>query len=167
MHLARLIPITLVLGLLAVRSAAAQTGLSIHVEEFLTWGEYFGMVAIGWGTGVTGWLVSGHQAMLRLFVDMPRAWKLWQKNALTTSLPIYKYLLGGGLLLMLGTILLNQLWGFWTQPFDVGLLTGVIVGAGHSFVNAQRPANQIDFLEANQRYLNEKKVALFTEYDGS
>lgn len=167
MHFARLVPTTLVVGLLFVRSATAQTGLPVGVEGLLMWGEYFGMLAIGWGMGVTGWLVSGHQAMVCLFVKMPRAWKLWKKKALTSSLPIYKYLLGGGLLLMLGTILFNQIWGVWSQAYDVGLLTGVIIGAGHSFVNSRKFSNQIDFLEANQRFLNEKKVALFTEYDGS
>lgn len=166
MRLVRFLAVTTALTLLFAPSAAAQTDLSIRGSEVLSWGEYFGMLAIGWGVGVTGWLVTGHQAMSCLFADMPRAWKLWQKKVLTSSLPIYKYLIGGGLLLLLGTILIHQLWGFWTQAFDVGLLAGVVVGAGHSFVTVREQGSQIDFLEANQRFLNEKKVPLFTDYDG-
>jgi hypothetical protein len=94
---------------------------------------------------------------------MPRAWKLWQKGILTSRLPIYKYLLGGGLLLVLGIVLVDQLWGVWTKAFDVGVIAGVVVGAWFSFVNARKFRNQIDFLEANQRFLNENKVPLFTE----
>lgn len=138
------------------------------LESFLgpgamAWAEYFGILAIGWGVGVTGWLTTGHQAVSCLFVDMPRAWKLWQKKVLTSSLPVYKYLAGGGLLLVLGTLLVNQLWGIWTQAFDVGIMTGVVVGAGHSFVNAREFGGQIDFLEANERFLNKGKVSLFPE----
>lgn len=139
------------------------------LESFLrpgvmAWAEYFGIFAIGWGVGVTGWLITGHQAVSCLFVDMPRAWKLWQKKVLTSILPVYKYLAGGGLLLLLGTLLVNQLWGIWTQAFDVGIMTGLVVGAGHSFVNAREFGGQIDFLEANERFLNKNKVSLFPEW---
>lgn len=140
------------------------TGFGVETG-MLEWGEYAGMLAIGWGVGVTGWLVTGHQAVSCLFIDMPRAWTLWRKRILTSSLPIYKYLIGGGLLLMLGTVLVDQLSGMWTHAFDVGVLAGVVVGAGHSFVASRRYRSQIDFLEANQRFLNEKKVSLFTEYE--
>ena len=68
---------------------------------------------------------------------------------------------------MLGAILVNQLWGFWTPAFNIGLLTGVIIGAGHSVVNVQKPGGPVDFLKANQRYSNENEVPLFTEYDGA
>lgn len=165
MRLARCLSATVLL-LFFVHPASAQTEIPLNSSEVLVWAEYFGILAIGWGVGVTGWLVTGHQAMTCLFVDMPRAWKLWRNDVLTSSLPIYKYLLGGGFLLTLGTVLIHQLWGIWTQPFDVGLLAGVVVGAGHSFVTGRQEGSQIDFLEANQRFLNEKKVPLFTEYDG-
>lgn len=165
MQTARILPVTLVLLLLFPESAGAQSSASIIESGALEWGEYFGMLAIGWGIGVTGWLVTGHQAVSCLFVDMPRAWKLWQKQVLTSSLPIYKYLIGGGLLLLLGTLLLHQLWGIWTQAFDVGVVGGVVVGAGYSFMNVRGYRSQIDFLEANQRFLNENKVPLFTELE--
>lgn len=163
MRLARLLPATTFVVLLLAQSAAAQTGVSVSELEILNWFEYGGVLAIGWSAGVTSWLVTGHQAMWCLFVNMPRAWKLLRKNVLTSSLPIYKYLLGGSLLLMLGAILVDQVWGIWTQAFDVGLLAGIVVGAGHSFLNMRHVGNQVDFLEANQRYLNEDQVALFTD----
>ncbi|MFB6098562.1 MAG: hypothetical protein ABEK84_05515, partial [Salinibacter sp.] len=111
------------------------------------------------------WLVTGHQAMSCLSVDMPRAWRLWRKNVLTSRVPVYKYLLGGSLLIVLGVVLVEQLWGFWEDAFDVGLLAGIVVGAGHSLIKTREEGNQIDFLEANQRFLNEKRVRLFTEYE--
>lgn len=145
-------------------SAMAQASVPGLESGMLEWGEYAGMLAVGWGAGVTGWLVTGHQAVSCLFVDMPRAWKLWRKRVLTSSLPIYKYLIGGALLLVLGTFLMDQLSGVWTHAFDVGVLAGVVVGAVHSFATARKYRNQIDFLEANQRFLNEGEVSLFTEY---
>jgi hypothetical protein len=150
--------------LVLTQPTMAQAG-GLGVETgMLQWGEYAGMLAVGWGVGVTGWLVTGHQAVSCLFVDMPRAWKLWRKRVLTSSLPIYKYLIGGGLLLVLGTLLVDQLSGMWTHAFDVGVLAGIVVGAGRSFVTARKYRSQIDFLEANQRFLNEKEVSVFTEY---
>lgn len=163
-QIARILPAALIL-LLVPESARAQSLVPFIDSGAIAWGEYFGVLATGWGVGVTVWLVTGHQAVSCWFVDMPRAWKLWQKEILTSSLPIYKYLVGGGLLLLLGTFLLNQLWGIWTQAFDVGVMAGVVVGAAHSFMNAQEVGSQIDFLEANQRFLNEKEVSLFTEYE--
>ena len=163
-------PLQLVLAtvfflLFIVQTATAQTGLPVKEIEILRMFQFFGVFCIGWGVGVTGWLVTGHQAMACLFVDMPRAWKLWQKNVLTSSLPIYKYLIGGGLLLVLGTVLVDQLWGLWFQAFDAGIMAGFVVGAGHSLVNLHEMGSQIDFLEANQRYLNKQRVSLFTEYE--
>lgn len=167
MRLIRFIPVTTLVLLSLARSAAAQTGVPVRNTEILMWVEYAGILAIGWGVGVTGWLVTGHPAMRYLFVNVPSAWKLRLKNALTSSLPIFKYLLAGGLLLTLGTFLANQLWGIWIQPFDIGLLVGGVVGLGHSFVNIRRRGSKTDFLEANQRYLNESKVDFFTEHDGA
>lgn len=164
MRLARLISTTVLALLLAVQSAFAQQGLSGGKTELLSLLEVFGVFCIGWGGGVTGWLVTGHQAVTCLFLDMPRAWKLWTKDVLTSSLPVYKYLVAGGTLLVLGAVLVEQLWGVWVQAFDFGLIAGFFMGAGHSFMNL-RAGNQIDFLEANQRYLNEKEVTVFTEYE--
>lgn len=155
----------LILFLFFPEPAQAQSLAPFLDSGAIAWTEYFGMLAIGWGVGVTGWLVTGHQAVSCLFVEMPRAWKLWRRKILTNSLPIYKYLIGGGLLLLLGTVLVNQLWGVWTQAFDVGIVAGMVVGVANSFLNAQELGNQIDFLEANQRFLNEKEVTLFTEYE--
>lgn len=167
MRLAKLFPAPAFAALIVPRLAVAQSVFSVRVGDLLVWSEYFGMLAIGWGVGVTVWLVSGQPAVSCLFVDLPRAWTLRRKNCLTSSLPIYKYLLAGALLLVLGAILIDQLWGFWTPAFNVGLLTGVIVGAGHSVMNIRTLGSPIDFLEANQRYLNENEVPLFTEYDGA
>jgi len=165
MSFTRLVPVTTLVLLSLVRSASAQTGMPVLGVGVLMWAEYLGVLAIGWGVGVTVWLVTGHPAVACLFVNMPRAWKLRRKNALKSGLPIFKYLFAGGGLFVLGAILANQLWGLWTQPFDVGILAGMIVGAGHSVANLRGHSNQIDFLEANQRYLNEDKVVFFTESD--
>lgn len=165
MRFARLRSIVVCVLLLSVRSAAAQQGLAVEEAEVLRMLREVGVFCIGWGVGVTGWLVTGHWAMDCLFVNMPRAWKLRKKNVLNSSLPIYKYLIGGGLLLVLGTVLVDQLWGLWVQAFDLGIGAGLIMGAVYSFMNLQKMGNQLNFLEANQRYLNEKKVSLFTEYE--
>lgn len=154
---------TLLFLLLVPQSAMAQSLESFLRPGVVAWAEYFGVLAIGWGVGVTGWLTTGHQAVSCLFVDMPRAWKLWQKKVLTSSLPVFKYLAGGGLLLLLGTLLFDQLWGLWTRAFDVGIMTGLVVGVGHSFANAREFGGQIDFLEANERFLNKNKVSLFPD----
>ncbi|PSQ95641.1 MAG: hypothetical protein BRD51_05385 [Bacteroidetes bacterium SW_11_64_17] len=82
---------------------------------------------------------------------------------LMSSLPVFKYLAGGGIMLLLGTLLFAQLWGIWTQAFDVGMMTGLVVGVGHSFANAREFGGQIDFLEANERFLNKNNVSLFPE----
>jgi hypothetical protein len=164
-QIARIWPATLILFLFFPEMARAQPLAPFIDSGAIAWGESFGVFAIGWGVGVTGWLVTGHQAVSCLFVDVPRAWKLWQKKILTSGLPIYKYLIGGGLLLLLGTVLVDQLWGIWTQAFDVGMVAGVVVGVWFSFMKAREFRNEIDFLEANQRFLNENKVSLFTEYE--
>lgn len=164
MKFARLVSATAIVLLLVVQSASAQHLVPVNQEELLTTLEVFGVFCVGWGVGVTGWLVTGHQAITCLFLDMPRAWRLWTKNVLTSSLPVYKYFVAGGLLLLLGTIVIDQLWGIWRQPFDLGMIVGVLIGAAHSFANL-RAGSQIDFFEANQRYLNKKQVPLFNEYE--
>jgi hypothetical protein len=51
----------------------AQSLESFLMPDVMAWAEYFGVLAIGWGVGVTGWLTTGHQAVSCLFVDVPRA----------------------------------------------------------------------------------------------
>lgn len=165
MHPGRLLLSPAYTVLLLPRLAVAQSIFPIRTGEILLWSEYFGMAAIGWGTGVTAWLITGHKATECLFVNVPRAWRLRRKNFLTSSLPVYKYLVGGGFFLVIGAVLVNLLWGSWTHAFDVGLFTGVVTGAGNSFVNARMVGSKVDFLEANQRYLNENQVTLFSDYD--
>lgn len=167
MQIARVLPATVILLLLCPEPGMADSLLPLTGSEAMAWAEYSGMLAIGWGVGVTGWLVTGHQAVSCLFVDMPHAWKLRQKKVLTSSLPIYKYLIGGGLLLLLGGLLVDQLWGIWTRAFDIGVMLGGLLGVAYSFTNVRGLKNKIDFLEANQRFLNEEKVNLFTEQEGS
>lgn len=163
MRTTRFVSGAILLFLLFVPSAAAQEGLQVEKTELLAWLEYFGMLAIGLGCGLLAWLVTGHQAMTCIFGRMSRAWSLWQKRVLTSSLPIYKYLVGGILLAGLGVVLALQLWEIWTEAFDIGLLVGGGLGVLHSLTRIRHSGSQIDFLEANQRYLNERKVTLFKD----
>ena len=126
--------------------------------------QYMGVLAIGWGVGVTGWLLTGHQALTCFFVNVPRASTLWQKQVLTSILPVFKYLIAGGLFVGLGSILAQQLWGLWAEAYDVGLLAGAVVGLVHTLMESPNVKNYIDFLEANQRYVNSERTSLFTEY---
>jgi len=126
--------------------------------------EALGILAIGWGMGVTGWLVSGHQAVACFLVKLPRAWMLRRRNVLTSAVPILKYIFAGGLLLGLGGLLAHQVWGLWTQAYDIGLLLGAGTGLVHSVVRMRTLDRPIDFLEANQRYVNEEETPLFSEY---
>lgn len=144
---------------------SGQNAFAVNEALILHRLEYVGILAIGWGVGVVAWLVTGHQAMECFFRRMPRAWTLWRKEVLTSSLPALKYLLGGGLLLAVGAELAKQLWGLWMEAYDVGLLTGGIVGVIFSLSETEKRSSQIDFLEANQRYVNEGKVSIFTQYD--
>lgn len=125
--------------------------------------EYAGYLAIGWGTGVTGWLVTGHLATSCLFGKVPRAWTLWQEEVLASRLPILKYLAAGVLLFGLGAVLGYHLWELATEAFDIGLLVGAAFGAVYSGQKVRQLGNEIDFLEANQRYLNKGKVSLFSD----
>jgi hypothetical protein len=63
----------LLLLFLVPQSAVAQSLESFLRPDVMAWAEYFGVLAIGWGVGVTGWLTTGHQAVSCLFVDVPRA----------------------------------------------------------------------------------------------
>lgn len=125
--------------------------------------EVLGIFAIGWGVGVTAWLVIGHQALLCFFEKVPRAWSLWRKDVLKSSLPVHKYLIGGILLLGLGAFLVKQLWGLWIGAYSMGFIAGAIIGGIHSITTVGDIGSPIDFLDANQRYVNEDKVSLFTQ----
>lgn len=126
--------------------------------------ERAGYAAIGWGTGVTAWLLSGHLATSALLRNVPKAWRLWQGNVLKSCLPVFKYLTVGFLFSGLGALLGYYLWGLSIQAFDVGLLVGTTYGSIYSLHRVYHSADdQIDFLEANQRYLNEGKVAVFSD----
>lgn len=131
--------------------------------QFVARLEYAGYLAIGWGTGVTGWLMTGHLGTSCLFGKVPRAWTLWQEDVLASRLPIFKYLTAGVLLFGLGAVLGYHLWGLSTEAFDFGLLVGAAFGAVYSGQKVRQLGNEIDFLDANQRYLNEKNVSLFSD----
>lgn len=126
--------------------------------------EQTGYFAIGWGTGVTGWLLSGHLAIFYLLRKAPRAWRLWRKDVLLSPLPVFKYLAVGLFSLGLGAIGGYRLWDFFMQVFNAGLLVGAVLGFLYSIRKVYQSAgNQIDFFEANQRYLNRDEVPLFSE----
>lgn len=161
---ARAYTASFVVLLLCVRMAAAQSGSLMAGEDFAFWLRYSGVLAIGWSVGVASWLVTGHQSVSCFFSDVPRAWRLWRKGVLTSILPVLKYVVGGALLLGLGVVLVMNLWGLWVQAFSVGLSAGLGGGAAHSLVSVRELRTQMDFLEANQRYLNERRVSVFTEY---
>lgn len=59
---------------------------------------------------------------------------------------------------------MDPLWGLFTPAFDAWLLVGATYGLIHSIRMAHQPdGDHIDFLDANQRYLNEENVDLFSE----
>ncbi len=152
-------------GGLSLGLMVAQEGGAIERRIILRQIQHLGVFAIGWGVGVTGWLITGHQATTCFFECVPRAWRFWRKDVFTSPLPVFKYLLGGVLLVGFAVVLARKLWGLWVGAFDVGLMAGGFVGVLHSLSSVQKVGNLIDFLEANQRYVNEDEVALFTEYD--
>jgi hypothetical protein len=157
-------------GVTAVQGSFSTWGLTLRWEivdraVLLDRVESLGILAIGWGVGVTGWLITGHQALSCFLGEMPRSWVLWRRDVLTNILPVLKYLIAGVLFVVFGSILVHQLWGLWTGAYDVGLLTGGITGIIHFLSRTWDIHSLIDFLEANQRYVNEEKVSLFTEYD--
>ncbi|MFB6098561.1 MAG: hypothetical protein ABEK84_05510, partial [Salinibacter sp.] len=55
MHTERVLPLTLGIFLL-VPPAVAQSRLPVEWAELLPWLRDLGILAVGWGTGVTGWL---------------------------------------------------------------------------------------------------------------
>lgn len=125
--------------------------------------EQAGHLAIGWGTGVMGWLLTGHLATSFLLKKAPATRRLWQKDVLVNSLPIFKYVTAGILFLGLGIFLGYQLWGLFIQAFDIGFLVGAICGLLFSLRTVYYSGpDRIDLLEANHRYLNERKVPLFS-----
>lgn len=126
--------------------------------------EQAGLFSFGWGTGVTAWLLSGHQSTSCLLRKIPAAWKLGRKGVLVSRLPVFKYLVAGLLFAGLGVALVVPLWGLFTPAFDVGLLVGAVFGLVHSVRTAyQSGVDKIDFLDANQRYLSEENVTLFSD----
>lgn len=127
------------------------------------WLSSAAILAIGWGVGVVAWFLTGHQATFYFVSNVPRAQRLWRRNVLTSRIPILKYLTGGLLLLVLGAILMKQLWGLWTRPFEIGLIAGGVTGLLNSLIGPQNPSTQVDFLLANRRYVNDNKVAISTE----
>jgi len=159
---------------LAIWFGATHSGFAIFLSDVLDWLplqrrvflgrlEEAGVFSIGWGVGVTAWLATGQQAARHLFSHVPRAWALWRRLVLTSLLPVLKYLFVGGTMAALGTLLLRQLWGLWTGAYDAGLVVGVVMGAVLSMARIRRGRTRLDFLEANQRYLNDQKVPVFTE----
>jgi hypothetical protein len=158
----------------AIWFGATHSGFAIFLTGVMDWLpfdrtiffeqlEEAGIFSIGWGVGVTAWLVTGQQAATYLFSRVHRAWTLWRRRVLTSLLPVFKYLVVGLILIGLGALLVRQLWGLWTGAYDAGLIAGVMVGIVYSV--SQTPSNRtrLDFLEANQRYLNDEEVSVFTE----
>lgn len=153
---------TIAIGCLVL--AATQGWISVENNRYVVRLEQGGYFAIGWGVGVAGWLVSGHQAMSCLFGKMPKAWRLWQKRILANSLPMFKYLAAGILFSGLGAVLGYYAWELFRPAFDAGLLVGAIFGFVYSSRTVYESAgDQIDFLEANQRYINESKAPYFSD----
>lgn len=126
-----------------------------------------GVFAVGWGTGVLGWLVTGDKALIYLFVRVPKAWSLWRKGFFTSTLPVWKYFFGGVLLTVLGIILSRHVWGIWIGAFDTGMLAGVVVGTIHSLSRIREVGDRMSFLEANQRHLNDDRISVFSQHDQS
>lgn len=138
-------------------------GLSLNRTVVLEQLKDAGIFSIGWGVGVTAWLMTGQQAVTCLLSRLPRAWTLRRRRVLTSLFPVLKYLVLGGILTVLGALLVRQLWGLWTGTYDAGLVVGVILGVVNSLARAPSRRTKIDFLEANQRYVNEEKVSVFAE----
>ena len=131
------------------------------MERMLQWGDYAGMFAVGWGTGVFVWVITAHQALRCLFFDLPQGWTLWQNGILTSVLPACKYLVGGALFLGAGTFLARELMGPWSQGFSIGVLAGVVAGALWSLEKGWKGQLQIDFLLRNRQYVDTNKVPMF------
>jgi len=137
----------------------------LFVNRLLDWLQYLAVVATGFGIGLGGWLLTGHQATWCLLAQMPMAWTLRRRQVLTSALPFLKYVTGGLLLLASGGILVHYLWGVWTQPFDYGLLFGVALGLVNSLRNppGDGAGSQVDFLLANERHVDKSQVTIFSD----
>lgn len=157
---------TIWLGALNNEVAIFLTGvlewLPVEQTVFLDRFEAAGIFAIGAGVGIMAWVVTGQGAFRCLVERAPRAWLLWRRNVLTSLVPVVKYTLVGLLLGALGGYLVQSLWALWTGAYSAGLGTGVAAGAMYSVTRLRRPS-QMNFLEANQRYINDEKVSVFTE----
>ena len=129
--------------------------------------EQVGVFAVGWGTGVMGWLVTGDKALIYLFVRLPKAWGLWRRGSFTSTLPVWKYFFGSILRIVLGIILSRHVWGIWIGAFDTGMLAGVVVGTIHSLSRIRGSGDRMSFLEANQRHLNNDRISVFSQRDQS
>lgn len=125
------------------------------MEHFLAWVEYGAVVAVGWSAAVAVWLATVHQAGAFLISNSPRAWRLWRRGVLTSPLPLFKYVVGGVALLVLGAVAAWQLLGFWTEAFDLGLWAGGATGVLWTVRKLQAPGTRLDFLLSNQRYVAE------------
>ncbi|WP_263786397.1 hypothetical protein [Salinibacter grassmerensis] len=124
--------------------------------------EGAGIFAIGCGVGIVAWLVTGQGAFRCLGRRAPRAWLLWRRDVLTSFLPVLKYTVIGLVMGALGVYLVQYLWGLWTSAYSAGLVVGGVVGAVYSATRSHRHS-QLNFLEANQRYINDENVSVFTE----
>ncbi|WP_103021079.1 hypothetical protein [Salinibacter altiplanensis] len=124
--------------------------------------EAVGIFAIGCGVGAIAWLLTGRRAIQYLGVRAPRAWRLWRRDVLTSLAPVLKYTLMGLLMGALGGVLAQYLWGLWTSAYSAGLVVGAVVGTIDSVTRPQQNP-RLNFLEANQRYINDEKVSVFTE----
>lgn len=144
---------------------SGQSTYSAIVEELLRWGEYVGILAVGWGTGIFGWLGTAHWAGSLLLSKMPRAWRLYRQGVLTSQIPFFKYLGGGLLLLVLGALGGRELPDLWTETFDTGLWVGAACGLLWSIKNFPFRTKMVDFLLSNKRYVDKRKVSLFENDD--
>jgi len=131
---------------------------TVLLNEF----EAAGIFAVGCGVGIVAWLVTGQGAFRCLGERAPRAWLLWRRDVLTSLIPVLKYTVLGLLVGGLGVYLVQYLWGLWTSAYSAGLVAGALVGAFYSVTRSRRNP-RLNFLEANQRYINDEKVSVFTE----
>jgi len=136
-------------------------GYLTSIERILQWGEYAGMFAVGWGTGVLFWVTTVHQALRCFFFDLPQGWTLWQKGVLTSVIPASKYFVGGALFLGAGAFLARQLVGPWSQGLYVGVFAGGIAGAFWSLEKGCERKILVDFLLKNRRYVDTDRVPMF------
>lgn len=128
------------------------------MQLFLHWLDYLAVVGIGWGVGVSGWVAAGHQACKCLFLNTPSSWTLWRQDVLTSPWPLFKYVFGGILLLVLGVVAGRELVSLWSSPFQTGVWAGGVTGVFWSLRRLSEGASQVDFLLSNRRYVDERRV---------